>query len=103
MGNTAVITYVLDAYPLQSMSMIVFYAVMLNLGAFVDPFFIVPWLDAAGYAWTFAGHGMITVFFCIPAFALLHSFGGRIRERSGRPTWVNPEFDHEIVEALVLS
>ncbi|SMR62884.1 unnamed protein product [Zymoseptoria tritici ST99CH_3D1] len=99
MGNTAVTTYVLDAYPLQSMSVIVFYSVVLNLSAFVDPFFIVPWLDTAGYTWTFAGHAIITAFFCIPAFALLHKFGGKIRAQNGKPNWVNPEFDHEIVDA----
>lgn len=100
MGNSAVAAYVLDAYPLQSMSVVVFYAVLLNLSAFVDPFFIVPWVDTVGYTWTFAGHAIITTFFCMPTFALLHRFGGAIRARNGKPDWVNPEFDHEIVEAF---
>ncbi|GIZ41604.1 hypothetical protein CKM354_000490300 [Cercospora kikuchii] len=101
MGNTIVAAYVLDAYPMQSMSVIVFYAVLLNLSAFVDPFFIVPWVDSVGFTWTFAGHAMITAFFCIPAFAMLQTFGGAIRARCGKPNWVNPEFDHEIVETIV--
>jgi len=36
-GNTVVCAYIVDAYPLQSMSIITFYAVFLNLSAFIDP------------------------------------------------------------------
>lgn len=36
-GNTIVCSYIVDAYPLQSMSVITFYAVFLNLSAFIDP------------------------------------------------------------------
>ncbi|EME77961.1 uncharacterized protein MYCFIDRAFT_50625 [Pseudocercospora fijiensis CIRAD86] len=100
MGNTAVCAYVVDAYPLQSMSVVVFYAVSLNLSAFVDPFFIAYWVDGVGYTWTFAGHAIITVFLCIPVFAFLHKFGGAIRAKNGKPSWVNPEFDHDIVAAF---
>jgi|SRR5688572_17573146 hypothetical protein len=98
MGNTAICSYIVDAYPLQSMAVIVFYSVMLNLSAFVDPFFIFPWVDSVGFTWTMAGHAIITIFFCIPALGLLHVFGGRIREKNGSPDWVNPEFDHDIVK-----
>jgi hypothetical protein len=95
MGNTAICAYVVDCYPLQSMSVITFYAVFLNLSAFIDPFFIVPWLDTAGFTWAFAGQGIITAFFCVPAIAVIHKFGGKIRASSGDPSWVNPEYDHE--------
>lgn len=101
MGNSAVAAYVLDCYPYQSMSVIVFYAVLLNLSAFIDPFFIVPWLDAVGYTWTMAGHAMITSFFCIPTFAMLQTFGGDLRRCSGEPGWVNPEFDGEVGGVVV--
>lgn len=37
MGNTVVTSYIVDAYPLQSMSVITFYSVFLNLSAFADP------------------------------------------------------------------
>lgn len=37
MGNTVVCSYIVDCYPLQSMSVITFYAVLLNLSAFIDP------------------------------------------------------------------
>ena len=92
MGNAAVCAYIFDAYPMQSMATMTFYAVMLNMSAFVDPFFIVPWIEAAGFSWTFAGHAIITVFFCVPVLALVHVFGGRLRTRAGAPTWVNPEY-----------
>lgn len=78
---------------MQSMVTMTFYAVMLNLSAFADPFFIVPWVDNVGFTWTFAGHALITVFFCIPVLATLHVFGAAVRERSGSLSWVNPEFD----------
>ena len=93
MGNTAVCSYVVDAYPMQSMATMTFYAVMLNLSAFVDPFFIVPWVENVGFTWTFAGHAIVTAFFCIPVLAVLHRFGAAMRGKSGSPTWVNPEFE----------
>ena len=37
MGNTVICSYIVDAYPLQSMSVITFYSVFLNLSAFADP------------------------------------------------------------------
>lgn len=95
MGNTAVCSYIVDAYPFQAMAVIVFYSVMLNFSAFIDPFFIAPWIETAGFTWTFAGHAIITVFLVIPVIALLHKFGPRIREGNGEPDWVNPEFDHK--------
>ncbi|KAF2762094.1 major facilitator superfamily transporter [Pseudovirgaria hyperparasitica] len=93
MGNTVVAAYVVDCYPLQSMAMVTFYAVILNLSAFVNPFFIVPWVDAVGYTWTFAAQGIITFFVSVPALAALHFFGARIRGACGQPGWVNPEYD----------
>ncbi|KAK8045461.1 major facilitator superfamily transporter [Apiospora rasikravindrae] len=95
-GNTAVCSYIVDAYPMQSMAVMTFYAVLLNLGAFIDPFFIVPWVESAGFTWTLAGHALITVLFCVPAMALLHRYGSRIRESFGVPTWVNPECSKEV-------
>lgn len=92
MGNTAVCSYIFDCYPMQSMAIMTFYAVMLNMSAFVDPFFIVPWVESVGFTWTFAGHAIITVFFCVPVLAGLHWFGKVLREKSGSPGWVNPEF-----------
>lgn len=36
-GNTVVVSYIVDAYPLQSMAMVTYYAVFLNLSAFINP------------------------------------------------------------------
>ena len=37
MGNTVITAYIVDCYPLQSMSVITFYSVFLNLSAFISP------------------------------------------------------------------
>ena len=37
MGNTMITSYIVDSYPLQSMSIITFYSVFLNLSAFINP------------------------------------------------------------------
>ncbi|EXJ94156.1 hypothetical protein A1O1_02549 [Capronia coronata CBS 617.96] len=93
MGNTVVCAYIVDCYPLQSMSIITFYAVLLNLSAFIDPFFIAPWQTDSGWTWCFAAQGIIVFFGAMPVFALLHKFGPSLREKTGTPSWVNPEFD----------
>jgi hypothetical protein len=36
-GNTAISSYIVDCYPLQSMSVITFYSVFLDLSALIDP------------------------------------------------------------------
>jgi len=95
-GNMAIASYIVDSYPLQSMSVITFYAVWLNMSAFIDPFFIVPWQAADGWTWSFAAQGIITLCAGIPVFALLHKFGAGLRAKSPAPTWVNPEFDPQI-------
>ncbi|KAL2416781.1 hypothetical protein ABEF95_002361 [Exophiala dermatitidis] len=93
MGNTVVCAYIVDCYPLQSMSIITFYAVLLNLSAFIDPFFIAPWQADSGWTWCFAAQGIIVFFGAMPIFALLHKFGPTLRHMTGTPSWVNPEFD----------
>jgi hypothetical protein len=37
MGNTVVSSYIVDCYPMQSMSIITFYSVILDLSAFINP------------------------------------------------------------------
>lgn len=45
MGNTVIASYIVDSYPLQSMSVITFYSVFLNLSAFANPvIFHFSWL-----------------------------------------------------------
>ncbi|KAI9669204.1 MAG: hypothetical protein M1817_004746 [Caeruleum heppii] len=91
MGNTVVSAYIVDCYPLQSMSVITFYAVLINLSAFLDPFFIIPWQTTSGFTWCFAGQGIITFFASVPVLAAVHKFGPGLRRRCGQPGWVNPE------------
>ena len=93
MGNTAVAAYVVDCYPLQSMSVITFYSVLINLSAFIDPFFIASWQARSGWTWCFAAQGIITFFVSVPVLGALHWFGPRVRERSGEMPWLNPEYD----------
>jgi len=93
MGNTAICAYIVDAYPLQAMSIVTFYSVNLNMSAFINPFFIVPWIDDMGYTWTFAIQGILTFFVSVPALALIHKFGPALRRKCGNPSWVNPEYD----------
>lgn len=75
------------------MCMITFYSVLINLSAFINPFFIAPWVDSVGFTWTFAAQGIITFFVAVPALAAVHWFGPTLRAKSGVPSWVNPEFD----------
>ncbi|RAH56243.1 MFS transporter [Aspergillus piperis CBS 112811] len=91
-GNTVTSSYIIDAYPLQSTSVVIFYAVFLNLSAFANPFFIAQWQAAIGWTWTFTTQALIVVAGGSGVFISLHVFGAAWRAR-GVPGWVNPEFD----------
>ncbi|XRM45399.1 hypothetical protein ABZX51_008495 [Aspergillus tubingensis] len=91
-GNTVTSSYIIDAYPLQSTSVVIFYAVFLNLSAFANPFFIAQWQAAIGWTWTFTTQALIVVAGGSAVFISLHVFGAAWRAR-GVPGWVNPEFD----------
>ncbi|CAO1601179.1 hypothetical protein XANCAGTX0491_004843 [Xanthoria calcicola] len=93
MGNTVTASYMVDCYPLQSMSVITFYAVLINLSAFINPFFIAPWQAQSGFTWTFAAQGIITFFASVPVVVILHRWGGSLRAAAGQPSWVNPEYE----------
>lgn len=95
-GNTVTSSYVVDSYPLQSMSVITFYAVFLNLSAFINPFFIAIWQETSGWTMTFAGQGIIVFFGGSILYGSLQMFGGKLRDKTPQPTWVNPEFDASI-------
>ncbi|GLA05980.1 hypothetical protein AnigIFM60653_006501 [Aspergillus niger] len=91
-GNTVTSSYIIDAYPLQSTSVVIFYAVFLNLSAFANPFFIAQWQAAIGWTWTFTTQALIVVAGGCGVFISLHVFGAAWRAK-GVPGWVNPEFD----------
>ncbi|KAL4930899.1 putative MFS transporter [Aspergillus undulatus] len=92
-GNTVTSSYIIDSYPLQSTSVVIFYAVFLNLSAFVNPFFITPWVDSVGWTWTFTTQALIVIAPGTMLFAGLQWYGAVLRAKAPMPSWVNPEFD----------
>lgn len=74
------------------MSVIIFYSVLLNLSAFVNPFFIAPWCDTVGFTWTFAAQGLISFVVTVPVTVALQWKGGSWRERRGEMKWVGGEY-----------
>ncbi|RPB28202.1 MFS general substrate transporter [Terfezia boudieri ATCC MYA-4762] len=86
-GNTAVVAYIVDCYPQHVMSVVTFYSVLLNLSAFVNPFFIAPWVDKVGYTWTFSGQALISLTVIIPVTIIVHIFGVVWRKKRGDPSW----------------
>ncbi|OJI95949.1 hypothetical protein ASPVEDRAFT_145481 [Aspergillus versicolor CBS 583.65] len=92
-GNTVVSSYIIDCYPLQSTSVVIFYAVFLNLSAFINPFFITPWQESVGWTWTFTAQALVVVIPGSMLFAGLQLYGATLRATAPMPSWVNPEFD----------
>ncbi|KAJ5653260.1 Major facilitator superfamily domaingeneral substrate transporter [Penicillium lividum] len=92
-GNTVISSYIIDAYPLQSTSVVTFYAVFLNLSAFINPFFIASWQTSMGWTWTFTTQALIVLAGGGLLIASLHKYGARMREIAPKPSWVNPEYD----------
>ncbi|KAJ5139870.1 Major facilitator superfamily domain general substrate transporter, partial [Penicillium atrosanguineum] len=92
-GNTVISSYIVDCYPLQSTSVITFYAVFLNLSAFINPFFIASWEASVGWTWTFTTQALIVFAGGGLVFGVLHKFGASMRAKAPQPSWVNPEYD----------
>ncbi|CAG8893645.1 unnamed protein product [Penicillium egyptiacum] len=92
-GNTLTTSYIVDCYPLQTTSVVTFYAVFLNLSAFINPFFIASWQASSGWTRTFTTQGLIVLAGGGVVFGVLHKFGARMRAKAPEPSWVNPEFD----------
>ncbi|CAL5870809.1 uncharacterized protein PFLUO_LOCUS5049 [Penicillium psychrofluorescens] len=95
-GNTVTSSYIVDCYPLQSTSVITFYAVFLNLSAFINPFFIASWEASSGWTWTFTTQALIVLAGGGMLFGLLHRYGAWMRAKAPQPSWVNSEFDSEL-------
>ncbi|BCR88779.1 putative MFS transporter [Aspergillus chevalieri] len=95
-GNTVTSSYIVDSYPLQSTSVITFYAVFLNLSAFINPFFISSWQASSGWTWTFTAQALIVAGGGTLVFALLQKFGALMRASAPLPSWVNPDFDSSV-------
>ncbi|KAE8154933.1 major facilitator superfamily domain-containing protein [Aspergillus avenaceus] len=92
-GNTVTSSYIIDSYPLQSTSVVIFYAVFLNLSAFINPFFVANWQASSGWTWTFTAQALIVLLAGTVIFAGLQRYGALLRARAPMPGWVNPEYD----------
>ncbi|KAJ5106320.1 MFS transporter [Penicillium angulare] len=79
-GNTVLSTYIVDNYPEYAMEVIMFYSVVINMSAFINPWFIDLWVEQSGWAWTFSAQGIICTLGLIPGYALLHKYGPRMRK-----------------------
>uniref|UniRef100_A0A093UNJ7 Putative transporter n=1 Tax=Talaromyces marneffei PM1 TaxID=1077442 RepID=A0A093UNJ7_TALMA len=84
-GNTVLSAYIVDNYPEHANEVITFYTVIINLSAFINPWFIYYWVESSGYAWTFAAQCIICSFGLIPLYILLQVYG--VRLRSTRPMY----------------
>ncbi|KAF8254210.1 MFS general substrate transporter [Wilcoxina mikolae CBS 423.85] len=91
-GNTVISAYIVDCYPLHAMSVITFYAVLLNASAFINPFLIAPWVERSGFTWTFSAQGLIVVGIMLPVTIALQKYGKKMREWRGIPGWISPEY-----------
>jgi len=94
-GNTVVSSYIVDCYPANAMTVVVFYAVCLNLSAFLSPFFIATWEAASGFTWCFAAQGIISFCVIVFAFVPLQIWGDKMLERNGSFTWTDGGFESQ--------
>lgn len=92
MGNTVTSSYMVDCYPKQGMSVVMFYAVLLNASAFVNPFLIAPWVERVGFTWTFVTQGIVTMGVVVPVTVGTQKWGGAVRRWRGEMGWVSPEY-----------
>lgn len=76
-GNIKTYCYVVEEHPKQSLTVMTFFAVVINVAAFADPIFIVPSIEG----WTFSGYAPITVFFCTRFMFLLQRYGAWLRAK----------------------
>ncbi|KAL3423143.1 major facilitator superfamily transporter [Phlyctema vagabunda] len=79
-GNTALSNYIVDSYYDHSMDIIVFYSVLINLSAFIEPWFINIWVESSGYTWSFAAQAIICTFGIVPTYMVLQFFGAKWRK-----------------------
>ncbi|EPE03591.1 mfs transporter [Ophiostoma piceae UAMH 11346] len=79
-GNTVATTYMVDNYPDYVNELSVFYSCIINLSAFLVPWFIYAWTEYSGYTWCFAVQGILCVVVTIPAYAVLQTFGQQWRK-----------------------
>ncbi|CZR57085.1 uncharacterized protein PAC_06974 [Phialocephala subalpina] len=80
-GNTVLSTYIVDNYPEHAIEVITFYAVTINMSAFVNPCFINDWVEKSGYIWTFSAQAIICTFGIVPTYFVLQKYGPKLRRQ----------------------
>ncbi|KAK4942497.1 hypothetical protein LTR10_017793 [Elasticomyces elasticus] len=80
-GNTTLSTYIVDSYPEHAIEVITFYSVIINMSAFIVPWYIYDWTAAVGYGWCFGTQAIICALCLPPTYFVLHKWG---------PRWVKP-------------
>ncbi|KIW11202.1 hypothetical protein PV08_10502 [Exophiala spinifera] len=71
-GNTTLTTYIVDSYPEHAIEVITFYSVVINMSAFIVPWYIYDWTNAVGYGWCFGTQAIICAV-CLPlTYLILH-------------------------------
>lgn len=93
-GNTVVSSYIVDCYPDHVMNIITYYTVIINLSAFIEPWFINTWVEASGrsdnacsesllitpgYTLSFAAQAIVCAFGVIPSYFVIQKIGARFR------------------------
>lgn len=71
-------TYVVDKYPDHANEVITFYSVIVNLSAFVTPWYINLWVEAQGYTLCFAIQAIICFVLLSPVYIFLQKFGPKM-------------------------
>ena len=91
-GNTVVTTYMVDNYPTYANELSIFYSCIINLGAFLVPWYIANWVEGVGYTWTFAAQGLMCLLI-LPAYAVLQKFGESWRKPANFGVFDKSEYD----------
>ncbi|CAK7215190.1 hypothetical protein SCUCBS95973_002397 [Sporothrix curviconia] len=91
-GNTVVTTYMVDNYPTYANELSIFYSCIINLSAFLVPWFIYTWVTVTGYTWCFAIQGFLCML-VLPAYALLQKYGEAWRKPANFGVFDESEYD----------
>ncbi|KJR89236.1 MFS transporter [Sporothrix schenckii 1099-18] len=98
-GNTVLTTYMVDNYPTYANELSIFYSCIINLSAFLVPWFIYAWVEFSGYTWSFAIQGILCVL-VIPAYAVLQKYGAQWRKPANFGVYSEDEYDPTISVAV---
>ncbi|CAK7266068.1 hypothetical protein SEPCBS119000_001833 [Sporothrix epigloea] len=91
-GNTVVTTYMVDNYPTYANELSIFYSCIINLGAFLVPWYIYNWVEGTGYTWCFAAQAFMCLLI-LPAYAVLQKYGESWRKPANFGVFDKSEYD----------